>query len=285
MTNSQTIACIDGSELSTAVCDAAAWASLKMRTPLVLLHSLEKPVNPDTDNLSGSIGLGSREQLLSELTELDEQRSQLALKHGRTMLENAKQRAIEDGVEDIQLRQRHGDVLESLLELEDEARLIVIGRSGEGHLPDVHIIGSHAESAARSLHQPLLISVGHFAPPEHFMIAFDGRVTAERALAKIAASPLLKGIQCSVVMVGTDNAEQRQKLTAAEDILVKEGFSVRSTILQGEIFTALKSYQEENNIDLIAMGAYSHSKTREFFVGSTTTRMISGSDVPLLIIR
>jgi len=281
----QTIACIDGSELSTAVCDTAAWASLKMKTPLVLLHSLEKTLNPDTDNLSGSIGLGSREQLLSELTELDEQRSQLALKHGRAMLEAAKERAIEDGVEDIQLRQRHGDVLESLLDLEDEARLIVIGRSGEGHLPDVHIIGSHAESAARSLHQPLLISVGDFTPPEHFMIAFDGRSTAEKALAKIASSPLLKGISCSVVMVGADTAEQRQKLTAAEDILRKEGFSVSGSILQGDIYTSLKTYQEQHNIGLIAMGAYSHSKTREFFVGSTTTRMISGSDAPLLIIR
>ena len=285
MTHSQTIACIDGSELSTAVCDAAAWASLKMQTSLVLLHTLEKSANPETDNLSGSIGLGSRELLLSELTELDEQRSQLALQHGRAMLETAKERAIEDGVEDIQLRQRHGDVLESLLDLENEARLIVIGRSGEGHLPDVHIIGSHAESAARSLHQPLSITVGQFTAPRHFMIAYDGRETARNAMQKIAASPLLKGIQCSLVMVGADNEEQRAKLSEAEQVLQQEGFSVSSQILQGDIYSALKTYQEQNAIDLIAMGAYSHSKTREFFVGSTTTRMISGSDVPLLIIR
>ena len=102
---------------------------------------------------------------------------------------------------------------------------------------------------------------------------------------KIAASPLLKGIQCSLVMVGADNEEQRAKLSEAEQVLQQEGFSVSSQILEGDIYSALKTYQEQNAIDLIAMGAYSHSKTREFFVGSTTTRMISGSDVPLLIIR
>jgi nucleotide-binding universal stress UspA family protein len=33
------------------------------------------------------------------------------------------------------------------------------------------------------------------------------------------------------------------------------------------------------------MGAYGHSKIREFLVGSTTTRMIRQSKVPLLLLR
>ena len=37
-------------------------------------------------NLSGSIGLGANEALLSELAALDEQRSRLALERGRALL-------------------------------------------------------------------------------------------------------------------------------------------------------------------------------------------------------
>ncbi len=73
MTN--VVACIDGSNITPAVCDYAAWASLRLGAPLKFLHVLDKAEYPTTPkNLSGNIGLGSRERLLNELTELDEKR-------------------------------------------------------------------------------------------------------------------------------------------------------------------------------------------------------------------
>ena len=57
------IACIDGSPSSAAVCDYSAWASVRLASPLTLVHILEDVVQAPTD-LSGSIGLGSREHLL-----------------------------------------------------------------------------------------------------------------------------------------------------------------------------------------------------------------------------
>ncbi|MFN9586697.1 MAG: universal stress protein, partial [Pseudomonadaceae bacterium] len=68
------MACIDGSPSATAVCDYAAWASLRLDSPLAFLHVLDENSYPTNSNLSGNIGLGSREILLEELAELDARR-------------------------------------------------------------------------------------------------------------------------------------------------------------------------------------------------------------------
>ena len=112
------IACIDGTEVSTAVCDYAGWASLRLDAPLVFLHVLEKDEFPQKSNLSGSIGLGSREALLEELAELDAKRGKLALEQGKLMLEAAEKRAIADGLGNATSLQRHGSLVETLAEME-----------------------------------------------------------------------------------------------------------------------------------------------------------------------
>ncbi|MFZ3184338.1 MAG: universal stress protein [Pseudomonas sp.] len=49
--------------------------------------------------------------------------------------------------------------------------------------------------------------------------------------------------------------------------------------------SALHAYQAEHNIDLLVMGAYGHSRIRQFLVGSTTTSMIRTTITPLLLLR
>ncbi len=65
------MACIDNSQSSLAVCDYSAWASQRLSAPLTLLHVLDEEKYPASANLSGNIGLGSREHLLEELATLD----------------------------------------------------------------------------------------------------------------------------------------------------------------------------------------------------------------------
>lgn len=51
MTN--VVACIDGSSTTPAVCDYAAWASLRLAAPLKFLHVLDNAEYPTTKkNLS-----------------------------------------------------------------------------------------------------------------------------------------------------------------------------------------------------------------------------------------
>ena len=114
----QVVACVDGSRAAPAVCDYAAWASRHVGAPLLLLHVLDEARYPVEPDLAGSIGLGSREQLLHELAELDRRRAKLALEHGHHLLEEAERRVRAAGVEAVTRRQRHDSLPESLLALE-----------------------------------------------------------------------------------------------------------------------------------------------------------------------
>ena len=277
------VACIDGSPLTQQVIEASAWASEKLDTPLLLLHALEKQ-NSSEQDLSGTIGFGSREHLLTELTELDEQRAKVALEHGKVLLEFAE--AYLNG-RDLKVTklQRHGDFIETLEGIQDETRLFVVGKQGIEHSKKA-VIGSNLENAARSLSQAIMVVSDEFKAPQNFMVAFDGRETSINALERIANSPLLKGIPCHLVMVKRNVADQEDALEKARHKLNGLGFKVESHFIEGDsIHTALLNYQQKNQIDLIAMGAYAHSKVRQFFVGSNTTKMLTDCQVPVLILR
>ena len=87
------LACIDGAAFSEAVCDYALWMSQRIGAPLKFLHTIEPQPVPPVADMSGAIGLGSSEELLNELTEVEQRRSSLRIKKGKLMLEGARARA------------------------------------------------------------------------------------------------------------------------------------------------------------------------------------------------
>lgn len=280
MTN--VIACIDGTDVSTAVCGYAAWASLRLKATLVLLHVLDKSEYPVASNLSGNIVLGSREVLLQELAELDEKRGRLALEQGRLMLDAARQRARADGISDPIVHQRHGDLIESLLAIEQDTRLLVLGKHDE-HLK-THV-GSRLENVVRTLHRPILITTSEYHVPERVMIAFDGSDTTRKAVEMVAASPLFRGMPVHVVMVNDDNEANQNQLEWAQTTLADKGHDVKKALVPGDVERALCNYRAAHNIDMLVMGAYGHSVIRRFLVGSTTTNVIRNASVPVLLLR
>lgn len=278
-------ACIDGSSAAPAVCDYAAWASLRMQAPLLFLHVLDKSEYPTQSNLSGSIGLGAREALLQELAELDEKRSRLALEQGRLMLEAARERAVAAGVDHPESMQRHGTLIDTLAEMEDAIRLLVMGRQGEQGDSIGDHVGSHIESVVRTMHRPILVTPPAYKRPESLMVAFDGSDTTRKGVEMIAASPLFRGIPCHLVMVGTDKEENRDQLAWARRTLEAADFEVPTALIEGDVESALCAYRKEHNIDLLVMGAYGHSRIRRFLVGSTTTSVVQNANVPVLLLR
>lgn len=278
----QVIACIDGTEVSPAVCDYAVWASLRLDAPLEFLHVLDKSEYPTESNLSGNIGLGSREALLDELAALDERRGKLALEQGKLMLEAARQRAMDQGIENPTHWQRHGDLVETLTELETDIRLLVLGKH-EDHLS--RHIGSRLENVVRTLHRPILITTAAFKAPQRVMLAFDGSATTRKGVEMIATSPLLRNLPCHLVMVGAASDENRRQLDWAQAALERAGFETTASLIEGEVERVLCDYRAEHGIDLLVMGAYGHSVIRRFLVGSTTTSVIRNASVPVLLLR
>jgi nucleotide-binding universal stress UspA family protein len=160
-----------------------------------------------------------------------------------------------------------------------------MGRLGEGHDVASKAIGAHLENAVRAIHTPILVTVGEFTPPKTYMIAYDGSATADEAIAKLPESALLKNLPAHLVMVASNTAEHLGQLNAAQEILSKAGRQVTARLLEGSVQESLNLYRENNKIDLMVMGAYGHSRLREFFVGSQTSKMIARSPIPLLLLR
>ncbi|MBN0168510.1 universal stress protein, partial [Pseudomonas aeruginosa] len=81
------------------------------------------------------------------------------------------------------------------------------------------------------------------------------------------------------------NDEASAQLDWAQKVLINAGFTVRAETRSGEIERTLHAYQKEHGIDLLVMGAYGHSRIRQFLVGSTTTSMLRTTTSPLLLLR
>ncbi|MCK7596005.1 universal stress protein [Microbulbifer sp. CAU 1566] len=276
------LSCIDGSRYSGAVCDYAAWIANRTGAPLKLLHNIERVSTPAVADLTGSIGLGSQEELLEELTALEQKRSKLQLEQGRLMLEDARARALAGGVERVVTCQRHGAVTESLVELEDHIRVLVLGIRGEEHEDSDRGLGAHLETVVRSLHKPILVVNREFKAPRSIMLAYDGSEAARKALDMVATSAVFKEVECHLVYVG-DGADS--VLAEGAEALSHGGISVISANLQGKTVEALIAYQQKHDIDLTVMGAFSHSKLRDLLLGSITAKMLQGTKQPLLLLR
>ncbi|WP_228258453.1 universal stress protein, partial [Acinetobacter baumannii] len=102
---------------------------------------------------------------------------------------------------------------------------------------------------------------------------------------RIASSPLLKGLAVHLVYVGNPNSEMQNQLSWAKEQLESQGFNITSNTLDGEVDKAIINYAEQHQIDLIVVGAYGHSKIRQFFIGSTTTKVITSANKPVLLLR
>ncbi|CAA0121349.1 Uncharacterised protein [Halioglobus japonicus] len=279
------ITCVDGSAYSDAVCNAGIWAARKLDKAILFLHAIEKKNTAEIEDLSGAIGLGARSSLLHEMASLDEKRSKLALEVGKEMLGHACDLAAERGCEVIEKTQRHSDIVEAICDLESDARLVVIGRSGESHGQNFKALGSHIEQIIRQVHTPVLIANKDFSEPKSFMLAYDGRATADKAVKRIIDGGLLHNMVCHLVTVKNSQSGLMDKFKHTEKLLVESGFEVRSSFLEGNIFSALTEYKANNEVEMLVMGAFSHSKLAKAFLGSNTLKMIENTHLPLIILR
>lgn len=279
------ITCIDGSVMTSAVVEAGKWAANKLAKPLCFLHTIEKTHQHGADDYTGAIGLGARSSLLEEMTKLDEQKSKLALQFGSELLESVVSEARSAGIKTVESMQRHGDIVEALIDMESQTRLIVIGRKGVGHDNEFKAIGSHLETLLRKASQPVLIVPEEFSAPTSFMIAYDGRESADRALKKVLDGGLLHGIDCHLVAITNNESDLKAKFDIAATQLAERGLNVTTAFLKGNINEELLKYQEANNIELMVMGAFGHSRLRQLFVGSNTLKMLETTDIPLVVLR
>lgn len=286
MTTQHILACIDGSIVTESICSYAAWYADRLTLPVALLNVIEVPASIRRD-LSGSIGIDSRQILLQELSQIDEQRAKVANSYSDALVRDAKSLLKNSQFDvDVDVYQRHSKLLPAIEHFKDKNRAIVMGRRGEDHKDSRINIGSQIETVARASNVPILICSESFKNPESYMIAFDASKTAIKVIKQIAKSEVLKKLQGHLVMIGNDDNASKNSLSAAAAELMRVGYNIECHHLpQGDAVNGLLAFQADNEIDIIVIGAYGRSKWQQFFIGSTTTEIIASTYSPVILVR
>lgn len=279
------LACIDGSKHTTTVCDYAAWASSQLGASLVLLHVLPKSEPTMLFSISGAASLTPQDNITQELVDLDQKRDALAKEHSRQVLEQASNHVVSKGYAPPRTIQRVGRLVHEIEQYDDYCQLLVMGRQGANEDDHVGRLGSHVEQVIRTTDKSLLLTWDAFTQPQKIMLAFDGSDTTRKGVDMLASSPLFRGLACHLVMVGSPDPLHLEQLESARLQLEVAGLNVTSALLQGDVKQNLLDYQYKQGIDLMVMGAYGHSRIRQWLLGSITDLMLKESTKPLLILR
>lgn len=280
------LACLDGSVYAESVLGHARWAARRLEAGVELMQVLGRR-EATTDDRSGAMSVGARRKLLDRLAELDAERAKLLLAEARMRLDEAAEQLGADGVAPVAQTIRHGDLLETISERvsEIDAPLIVVGKRGEAaDFAKLHL-GSNLERILRGATRPVLVAARAWKPIERFVIAYDGRASAERVVDAALSSPLFKGLEGVLVFAGDPNSAGATACRAAAERLKTAGAAIDARITPGPASEIVPKTVAETGADLLAMGAYGHTAIRSMLLGSTTSTVIRDARVPVLVYR
>ena len=281
---SKILLCTDGSAYSQVCCQYGTWILSRLsddRLDILYVSDLRQYEMPLIADVSGSLGIQPYQSILAQLEELEEQKA-------TTLLDAAKSVFAESGQADrVATHHKTGFLVDTLREFEKPYELLLLGKRGENSEFAKEHIGSTIERVVRASDKPCLVTSRSFRPIERVALAFDGGESCYKALRFMMTSELFKGLEIHLVTVPEDHGEDfaLKHLREAEDQLGEKGFQPICQMLPGVTEDVLTRYVEETDISLLLMGAYGHSRIREFLIGSTTTEMIRRCHIPLMLFR
>ncbi|WP_173911012.1 universal stress protein [Acinetobacter sp. Marseille-Q1618] len=276
------IACIDSSPCINALAEAAAWIAQKTNRELVLLQVLDYyPASYHLGEISGVIGFESNAMLLKELAELEQKQSDLALDYSNNLLKHISEMIQQKyGITPSHIQEK-GDFLEQSFNVLREDDFVVIGRVGERSAEKNKTIGSNVENFIRGAKCTVLTVGETFKAPTRFIFAYEYSETCQKMLERVAKSDLLRQLQCHLLYVG----DHPEILNEPANRLKEAGLDVVIEYRYGDVADNILDYQNQHQIQLIVLGAFSHSKIHQFFLGSVTTSIFRSANVPLLVVK
>lgn len=280
------LACIDGSELSDAVIEQAIWLANNSQFPIKFLHTIEHSHLSEHVHHEGTLTPNMTENLLNELSDEERTESKRLIAEGKTILNNAVQRAEQAGITNIIAKQRHGTVSEVLQDLEMEIEIVVLGAIGEDHNGDKKGLGSQLEQAIRVTYKPIVIVKKPFVAPRNLMLAYNGSPTSKKAIEIIKKDVFsTQSFNIHIISVQSNLVDAQRLVDDVKTALSSVNCIVKTTALTGDPVEQLTQYQLEHNIDLTMMGAFSHGKIHGFVFGSFTTQMLLDGSSNFFLLR
>jgi nucleotide-binding universal stress UspA family protein len=160
--------------------------------------------------------------------------------------------------------------------------LSVVGQAEPGQAAAEELVAEAAmfQSGRPVLVVPYIHSAG--LKLGRVMVCWDGGRTAARAIGD--AMPFLQRAEAVEVVMVTGEEGKRDVLPGADmgQHLARHGLNVevKRIVADGGVHETLLSYAADVSADCIVMGAYGHSRLREFILGGVTRGMLQSMTVP-----
>lgn len=145
-----------------------------------------------------------------------------------------------------------------------------------------------AEGLAFQSGRPVLLLPVDDAPVafDRVIVGWDGSRVAARALAD--ALPICHLAKSVAVVTVTEEKDLSHNAPASDVLRYLDRHGISAELVAHpagghNAGTALQSYRASSGGDLIVMGAFGHSRAREFILGGATRAVLQGTDCPVLL--
>ncbi len=275
----------DGSANSLNAQDFGIYIARKLDASLTGLHVIDVSLiqGPMLTDISGSVGMPPNEGFLDAIEKSLEEKADSILKEFQDRCRNSGIKA--------EVKKVTGRISPAIIEEAQSADLILMAKKGEHfHLKEGGLLGSVAEAVARHSGKPVLVTPENFIEIESMALAFDGSVSASKAL-QLSLELSAQAVWPLTVVIITSDAKKAAALIAqVEEANQKDPdeppiADCETIILSGKEQDEIIKYIREGAVELMVMGAYGHNRLRELLLGSTTSHVISKSPIPVLLIR
>jgi nucleotide-binding universal stress UspA family protein len=187
----------------------------------------------------------------------------------------------------FKLLEDEGQPCERILTELQRYDLLILGcKTHFRHAGDQHPCHT-LENVLRAASRPVVVAPRptEAASGEGVVVAYDGSMQAARALYAFLATGLAGVAPIHIVSVHPDSSVEAARIAdrAAEFLRFHDIESARVPMVGSSASRSFLHYAQEQNAELLVMGAYGQAKVKEFFFGSATCTALQESSVPLFL--
>lgn len=191
-----------------------------------------------------------------------------------------------------------------LIELSEQARMIILGASGVGTAATALLLGNTAVAVASHAHCPVVVVRGEVRRDGPIVVGVDGSETSKRAIGAAFAEAANRNATLLAVSVWSDLGPDVMDDPRAGD-LVPEDVEQQETAALSE---ALAGYQEgypdvtverkffvdnprarllelSKTAQLVVVGSRGRGGFRGMLLGSTSNTLVGKADCPVMVVR
>jgi nucleotide-binding universal stress UspA family protein len=163
--------------------------------------------------------------------------------------------------------------------------LLVIGKDTDFHFDEEPSVADAVQHLLRENSRPVIVCPERARADGPVLVAHDGSVRASRAVHMLALLGFAQGRPIHVVSIAPDQSRADERARLAADLLVKHehDVTVHGVVSEAHPADIILAQRDVLEATLIVMGAYGQSAWRDFFLGSTTKRLLSACPCPLFV--